>query len=134
MKKRIIFIIGTFYTIVSFGQKVIQLYQGKAQGSENWTWTEREMKVDIGRIIFDVSNPSLIVYSPEKPNGTAIIIAPGGAFHALALDLEGTEVAKRLVDKGITAFVLKYRLVHDDPAHPENSIGYSDGHKEFQKT
>ena len=52
-----------------------------------------------------------------------VIIAPGGAFHALAFDLEGTEVAKRLNAKGITAFVLKYRLVHDDPAHPENSIG-----------
>jgi YD repeat-containing protein len=52
-----------------------------------------------------------------------VIVAPGGAFHALAYDLEGTEVAKRLNAKGITAFVLKYRLVHDDPAHPENSIG-----------
>ena len=52
-----------------------------------------------------------------------MIVAPGGAFHSLAYDLERTEVAKRLNAKGITAFVLKYRVVHNDPAHPENSIG-----------
>jgi dienelactone hydrolase len=106
-----------------FCQQVIQLYNGKAPGSENWNWDEREIKVDIGTILFDVSKPSLTAYLPSNPNGIAVIVAPGGAFHALAYDLEGTEVAKRLNAKGITAFVLKYRLVHDDPAHPENSIG-----------
>jgi acetyl esterase/lipase len=73
-------------------------------------------------ICLDVSKPTLIPYLPAKPNGTAIIIAPGGAFHALAIDHEGTAVAKWLNEKGITAFVLKYRLSHDDPAHPENSF------------
>ena len=62
-----------------------------------------------------------------------MIVAPGGAFHALAYDLEGTEVAKRLNAKGITAFVLKYRLVHDDPAHPENSIGNLMATQNFKK-
>ncbi|HEY1871216.1 MAG TPA: alpha/beta hydrolase, partial [Chitinophagaceae bacterium] len=64
----------------------------------------------------------LTAFLPSKANGTAVIIAPGGAFHALAFDLEGTEVAKWLNGKGITAFVLKYRLSHDDPAHPENNF------------
>ena len=102
-----------------FCQQVIQLYNGKAPGSEKWNWDEREIKVDIGTLLFDVSKPSLTVFVPANPNGIAMIVAPGGAFHALAYDLEGTEVAKRLNAKGITAFVLKYRLVHDDPAHPE---------------
>jgi acetyl esterase/lipase len=70
---------------------------------------------------------------PANPNGTAVIIAPGGAFHVLAFDLEGTEVAKRLNAKGITAFVLKYRVVHNDPAHPENSIGNLFATKNFKK-
>ncbi len=104
-------------------QTVLPLYKGAAPGSENWNWEEKEIKVDIGTILMDVSKPSLTVYVPANPKGTAVIIAPGGAFHALAFDHEGTEVAKRLNANGITAFVLKYRLVHDDPAHPENSIG-----------
>ena len=45
------------------------------------------MKVDIGTVIFDVSKPTLTAYLPSNPNGTAVIIAPGDAFHALAFDL-----------------------------------------------
>jgi acetyl esterase/lipase len=123
MKRAIFFFTGLFLITIGFSQKVIQLYNGKAPGSETWNWSETEVKVDIGRVIMNVSNPSLTVYTPAKPNGTAVIIAPGGAFHALAFDHEGTEVAKRLNEKGITAFVLKYRLVRQDPAHPENHIG-----------
>ena len=117
-----IFLLALFSNAI-FCQQVIQLYNGKAPGSENWNWNEREIKADIGTILFDVSKPSLTVFLPSNPNGIAVIVAPGGAFHALAYDLEGIEVAKRLNAKGVTAFVLKYRLVHDDPAHPENSIG-----------
>ena len=56
----------------------------------------------------------LTVFIPEagKANGTAVIIAPGGAFHALSINSEGFDVAKWLVQKGVTCFVLKYRLVH----------------------
>jgi acetyl esterase/lipase len=129
----IAFILFTFFISAVNGQKVITLYNSAAPGSESWTWNEREIKVDIGTIVFDVSKPSLTAYVPSNPNGTAVIIAPGGAFHALAIDLEGTEVAKRLNEKGITAFVLKYRLVHDDPAHPENSIGTLMATKNFKK-
>lgn len=123
MKKLTFLTAGLYATLFSFAQQEIKLYPGKAPGSENWTWVEKEIKVDIGRIIFDVSSPSLAVYRPANPNGTAIIVAPGGAFHALAYDHEGVNVAKRLNEKGITAFVLKYRIVYQDPAHPENHIG-----------
>ena len=44
-------------------------------------------------------------------NGTAVIICPGGGFHALSINSEGVDVAKWLNDKGVTGFVLKYRLV-----------------------
>jgi len=55
----------------------------------------------------------LTAYLPEraKATGTGVIIAPGGAFVALAIDLEGNKVARWLQDKGIAAFVLKYRIV-----------------------
>jgi acetyl esterase/lipase len=103
-------------------EKPIALYNGPAPGSESWTWNERMIKAGDMTVVLDVSKPVLIPFVPAKPNGTAIIIAPGGAFHALAIDHEGTKVAQWLNGKGITAFVLKYRLSHDDPAHPENNF------------
>ena len=49
--------------------------------------------------------------SPENNTGTAVIVAPGGALYALSIINEGSAVAEWLASKGITAFVLKYRLV-----------------------
>jgi dienelactone hydrolase len=95
-------------------QQIIRLYPGKAPGSENATWKEQ----DLGGYLKDITDPTLTTFIPAKPNGMAVIIAPGGGFHILVYELEGTAVAKKLTEKGITAFVLKYRQVHEDPAHP----------------
>lgn len=103
-------------------QKIIPLYNGSAPGSENWNWQEQQFVVNKNTYVIDVSKPSLIAYIPSKPNGTSLIIAPGGAFHALALDVEATPIASLLKEKGVTVFILKYRLVHDDPAFPENAV------------
>lgn len=68
----------------------------------------------------NVSTPQLAVHQPEKDkaNGAAIIVAPGGGFHILAYDLEGTEVADYLNLRGICAVVLKYRVPMRDPERP----------------
>ncbi len=47
-----------------------------------------------------------------KANDTAVIICPGGGLYMLAFSHEGTGVAQLLARKGITAFVLRYRLAH----------------------
>jgi acetyl esterase/lipase len=47
---------------------------------------------------------------PKKANGTTVLVAPGGGFMWLSMDNEGWQVAQALADKGINAFVLKYRL------------------------
>lgn len=47
---------------------------------------------------------------PEKATGAAVIVAPGGAFRTLSMENEGWDVAKALADRGVAAFVLKYRL------------------------
>lgn len=133
MKKILVVILLVVSSPILYAQTVIELYKGAAPGSENWNWQEQQFKADVGTIVMDVVKPTLTVYKPATPNGTAVIIAPGGAFHALAYDHEGVEVAKRLNAKGITAFVLKYRLVHTDPAHPENSIGNLMATKNFKK-
>jgi acetyl esterase/lipase len=64
-------------------------------------------------VVTNVSQPTLtaLVAPPEAASGTAVIICPGGGFHALSINSEGVDVAKWLNAKGVTAFVLKYRLV-----------------------
>jgi acetyl esterase/lipase len=73
-----------------------------------------------GHIVFNVVNPTLTVFRPDpaQANGTAVVICPGGAFFALSIESEGYDVARWLNEKGVTCFVLKYRLVEcktDDP-------------------
>lgn len=61
----------------------------------------------------NVSKATLTPFLPDpaKANGTAVIVAPGGAFRVLSMGNEGWEVARALNEKGIAAFVLKYRLI-----------------------
>lgn len=111
----------------AFAQQIIRLYDGKAAGSETWNWseTEKEKTATKTRAIYNISEPTLTAFLP-KPNvatGTAIIIAPGGAFHYLAIDNEGFDVAKWLSSKGIAAFVLKYRLVKCETDDPRKEVG-----------
>lgn len=60
----------------------------------------------------NISNATLTPFLPKsgKANGAAVIVAPGGGFRWLSMGNEGWEVAQALADKGIAAFVLKYRL------------------------
>ncbi|MEI6948122.1 alpha/beta hydrolase [Paraflavisolibacter sp. H34] len=64
----------------------------------------------------NISTATLTPFLPKpgKANGTAVIVAPGGGFRWLSLGNEGWDVAKALAEKGIAAFVLKYRL-HPTP-------------------
>ncbi len=59
--------------------------------------------------ITDVSDPTITVYLPEKPNGTSVIVAPGGGFMFLSYAHEGTQVCEWLNSLGVTAVLLKYR-------------------------
>lgn len=58
----------------------------------------------------DKDIPTLTVYRPAKPNGAAVVICPGGGYVALAIDKEGYKFAEWFAQRGVTAFVLKYRL------------------------
>jgi acetyl esterase/lipase len=65
------------------------------------------------RLVRKVSQPTLTAFRPEPAiaGDTGVIVCPGGAFHFLTVDKEGTEVARWLTARGVTAFVLKYRVV-----------------------
>lgn len=98
----------------SASAQTFELWPGPAPGSEKWTQSETTVTdTPLGTVVFNVVTPTLTAYLPEKADasGTAVIIAPGGAFVALALDLEGRNVATWLQKRGIAAFVLKYRVV-----------------------
>ena len=107
-------------------QTVIPLYSGKPPGSEKWEWQEAEMYSDVWqtRIVYNVSTPTLTAYlpPPTTANGTAVIICPGGGFHALSIDSEGIEVARWLNSKGVAAFVLRYRLVKSETNDPVKEL------------
>src|SRR4029079_7852839 len=95
-------------------QSVIRVWPGVAPGSEHWTQKERVIEnTPVGTVGFNVVTPTLTIYLPDrsKATGTAIIIAPGGAFVALATSLEGEDLARWLSARGIAAFLLKYRIV-----------------------
>ncbi len=106
----------------AWAQQVIPLYEGSAPGSESWTWNESELKNDAINlhIVYNVSQPTLTAFLPAegRGNGTAVIVAPGGAFHILSIDSEGYKVAEWLQARGIAAFVLKYRLVKSETDNP----------------
>ena len=59
--------------------------------------------------VSDVSDPTMTVYRPEKPNGASVIVAPGGGFMFLSYAHEGTQVCEWLNSLGVTAVLLKYR-------------------------
>jgi acetyl esterase/lipase len=101
----------------------IRLYPGVAPGSETATHTEQWTQFADGRRARNVVVPMLIPVLPAagKANGTAVIIAPGGAFRLLSMDNEGHRVADWLAQRGVSAFILKYRLV-DTPAKEEDFI------------
>ncbi len=118
-------------------QKVIQLYDGPPPGSESWTWSEAENDSNLWqtKVVYNVSKPTLTVFAPEegKANGTAVIIAPGGAFHALSINSEGFDAARWLVEKGVTCFVLKYRVARSYTNDPVKEVTAKWGKKEFEE-
>jgi acetyl esterase/lipase len=75
--------------------------------SENWSRYN-----DHDTVVRNVTYPTITPFLPDpaKATGAAVIVAPGGAFMLLAIEPEGWRVAQALADRGIAAFVLKYRL------------------------
>lgn len=69
-------------------------------------------------LVRDVTKPILYAFKANSPNGYGVIILPGGGYYGVAMQREGFDVAKWFNDRGINAFVLKYRMpnkVHQIP-------------------
>jgi acetyl esterase/lipase len=77
----------------------------------------------------NVSVPTLTVYEPKgKSTGAAVVVFPGGGYHILAIDLEGTEVCDWLNSVGVTCVLVKYRVPDSGP-YPKSSAALQDAQR-----
>jgi acetyl esterase/lipase len=89
------------------GARAIPLY-----GQANPGKLSDEMLSASSNEVRNVTYPTMtpVLPRPGTANGSAVIVAPGGGFMFLSMDNEGWRIAQVLADRGVTAFVLKYRL------------------------
>lgn len=106
-----------FFTIMasSIAQQTFPLYPHNIPNSKPSANEEKTEVRDGITIVSKISVPTLTVFTPDrqKANGTAVIIFPGGGYWVNASGHEGNDVAKKLNEMGITAFVVKYRIPND---------------------
>jgi len=127
-----------FAASLAAAQEVIPLYKGTPPGStpENYPEKQYFSKSWNTEVVSNVTKPSLTVFkpAPDQKNGTAAVVVPGGGFMALSINSEGNDVARYLAAKGITAFVLKYRIARTgEDATQEFAALYADKAK-FSET
>src|SRR6266404_1375974 len=100
--------------------KEIQIWRGAAPGEKGDIGQEHDITKPSDELIAgkrvirlgNVSTPTMAVYHPpsDKNTGAAVLVFPGGGYHILAMDLEGTEVCDWLNSIGATGVLLKYRV------------------------
>lgn len=121
MKKGLIFILILTSNMLH-AQETIKLYDVVPNSKTSDIAEKSETAADGITRVSQVVSPEIIMYRPEKPNGTAVLICPGGGYRILAITHEGHDVAKVFNQWGVTAFVLKYRLP-DDKTMMDKTIG-----------
>jgi len=112
MKYLFSFIYCLFMSMITSAQQIIPLYNNDIPNSK---LTKNEEYSDTSEgilIIHKITKPTITIYLPpkEKATNTAVIIFPGGGYWIIAAGHEGSDVAKKLNEMGITAFVVKYRI------------------------
>jgi acetyl esterase/lipase len=108
MKKILLSLLMTTLTAYAAPPQVIPLWPEGVPGARDLG----PEKVAEGERISNISEPTLTVYLPavDRPNGTAVIIAPGGGYGFVSYAREGVQYANWLSTLGVTSFILKYRL------------------------
>jgi acetyl esterase/lipase len=111
--RQILVMLMMMLSCILMAQQTIPLYNGPIPGAKVSADKEtRSYNDDSILIVGKITHPTLSIYLPEKSkaSGAAIVIFPGGGYWINALSHEGTDVAEWLRSKGITAFVVKYRI------------------------
>ncbi|MEI9988432.1 MAG: alpha/beta hydrolase [Rhizomicrobium sp.] len=96
------------------------IWPGTAPGSEKWTQQPNDFSLFGAHAVYNLVRPTLTAYFPDpgKATGIAVIVAPGGGFRFLNIDVEGTNIARWLAAHGIATFVLKYRTAQMPDSTP----------------
>lgn len=85
------------------------LAPGETSGNKGELLPPRSAAPNAVQRVRNVRQPTLDLYPAKNPNGTAVLILPGGGFSYVVPNLEGSEAAEWLNKHGVTAFVLRYR-------------------------
>lgn len=96
---------------------VVPVWPGEPPGSEGRTESEKVRLSGTGEhIVASVHRPTLTVCLPEKPGTSraAVLVIPGGGHRELWMDHEGYAIARALNERGVAAFILKYRLAREE--------------------
>jgi endo-1,4-beta-xylanase len=112
----ITFLLATAIASAADEPNEILLWPNGAPGSEGKTAAENvEINTAGERIVTSVHKPSITPYLPAdgKGNGAAVLVIPGGGHRLLCMDHEGANAARVLAERGVAAFVLKYRLARE---------------------
>ena len=108
---------------VSFGLEEVPLWPGDAPGMPEPAPVENPNIPAEGsprRRLSGVAQPRLLVTRPANPNGASMLVLPGGGYSVLSMDNEGHGAARAMAERGITAFVLIYRLPGEGWARRES--------------
>ena len=114
-KLLIAFILMIMLSDINAQTETILLYPKGTPGLKGLQIPEDSKTTEGITLVKDITQPVIFVYKPQlKTSDAAVIICPGGGYGILAIDHEGFEIAQWFNDRGITAFVLKYRLPQDE--------------------
>ena len=119
-----LFLIASNLVLGQDNPETIYLWENGAPGFESRK-DEPELAQDWW--VRNINNPSITLFKPEKPNGSFILVCPGGGFRNLGYNGEGVAPAKFLNELGVTVGVLKYRLFREenspyDESHPTQDV------------
>ena len=116
MKNILLFALCFLISLKLFAQDdTILLYPGGVPGLIGKQIPEDSKTTDGITRVKDITQPAIYWYQPkEKTSDAAVIICPGGGYTILAIDHEGYDIAKWFNERGVTAFVLKYRLPQEN--------------------
>ena len=108
----------TFRPARETSAREIRVWPGAAPGGSKVTVKPTVLERSADSAIHDrawlgITDPTLTIYTPDKPDGSGVLIMPGGAYQRVVIDKEGEDSARRLNAHGITAVVLTYRLPLD---------------------
>lgn len=106
----------------SASPQIIPLWPAGEIDLSGWSQPEQVTVLPNGiKVVRNVSQPTLTVYlpAPALATGAAVVVCPGGAYHFLAFEHEGTAVADWLNARGVAVFMLKYRLVQTGDDFPQ---------------